>query len=126
MLSLATVALLTTVSSIFDIATSWLYGAIINSTKPLKWGRYRSWLMVITWLLPVTSFLLYCRIGKSEAVATVFFFIAMISIVAKTPDDRIHMSSTRATWNNASKFIWSYVGVPFLAILAGVVGEQYS
>ena len=79
MLSLGTVALLVSVSSIFDSATAWVYGAVINSTKPMKWGRYRSWLVVITWLLPVTSFLLYCRIGKSEAVATVFFFIAMFA-----------------------------------------------
>ncbi len=143
MLSLGTVALLTSVSSIFDSATSWMYGAVINSSKPMKWGRYRSWLIVLTWLLPVTSFLLYCRIGKSEAVATVFFFIAMIAsrivqnfpytanvaminVVGKTADDRIQMASSRATWNNASKFVWSYVGVPFLAVLASIVTEKYA
>ena len=143
MLSLGTVALLVSVSSVFDSATSWIYGAVINSTKPMKWGRYRSWLIALTWLLPVTSFLLYCRIGESEAVATVFFFIAMIasrivqnfpytanvamiSVMGKNADDRIHLASSRATWNNASKFIWSYVGVPFLAILTTLVTEKYA
>ncbi len=143
MLSLGTVALLVSVSSIFDSATAWVYGAVINSTKPRKWGRYRSWLVVITWLLPVTSFLLYCRIGKSEAVATVFFFIAMfasrivqnfpytanvamINVLGKTADDRIQLASSRATWNNASKFVWSYASVPFLAFLATIVTEKYA
>ena len=143
MLSLGTVALLTSVSSIFDSATSWVYGAVINSTKPMRWGRYRSWLVALTWLLPITSFFLYCRIGKSETVATVFFFIAMIAsrivqnfpytanvalinVVGKTADDRIQLASSRATWNNASKFVWSYVGVPFLAILTTLVTEKYA
>lgn len=143
MLSLPTVALLTSVSSIFDSATSWIYGAVINSAKPMKWGRYRSWLIALTWLLPVTSFLLYFRIGESEAVATGFFFfamiasrivqnfpytanVAMINVMGKTADDRIHLASSRATWNNGAKFVWSYVGVPFLAILTGIVTEKYA
>lgn len=143
MLSLGTIAILVSVTSAFDSATSWIYGAIINSTKPMKWGRYRSWLIILTWLMPVTSFLLYCRIGKSEIVATVFFFIAMIvsrivqnfpytanvaliNVVGKTPDDRIQLASSRATWNNASKFLWSFVSVPFLAVLISVVSERYA
>ena len=143
MLSLPAVAFLNSVASIFDSATSWVYGAVINSTKPMKWGRYRSWLVAFSWLMPLTSFLLYCRIGKSEAVATGFFLFAMIAsrivqnfpytanvsmigVLGKTPDDRIHLASTRATWTNASKFAWSYAGVPLLAILTGIVTEKYA
>lgn len=142
-LSLPHISLLMAISSTFDSASSWLYGAVINSTKPMKWGRYRSWLIVTSWILPFTSFFMYFRIGKSDSVAFVFFLIAqlaarivqnfaytanvaLISVVPKNADDRIAMSSSRATWNNAAKFAWSYLGVPFLAVLAAAVGEAYS
>ena len=142
-LSLPHISLLMAISSTFDSASSWLYGAVINSTKPMKWGRYRSWLIATSWLLPFTSFFMYFRVGKSESVAFVVFLVAqlvarivqnfaytanvaLISVVPKNADDRIAMSSSRATWNNAAKFAWSYLGVPFLAILAAAVGEEYS
>ena len=142
-LSLPLISLLMAISSTFDSASSWIYGAIINSTKPMKWGRYRSWLLATSWILPFTSFFMYFRIGKSDSVAFVFFLIAqlcariaqnfaytanvsLISVVAKNPDERIAMSSSRATWNNAAKFAWSYLGVPFLAVLAVWVGEDNS
>lgn len=86
---------------------------------------------------------MYVRIGTSDIVSTVFFFIfmlggrfvhnwpytanmSMISVVAKTPDDRVTMASSRATWNNISKFAWSYLGVPFLVILTSIFTEKYS
>ena len=142
-LSLPYITLLMAISSTFDSASSWIYGAVMNSTKPMKWGRYRSWLLATSWILPFTSFFMYFRIGKSDSTAFVFFLIAqlcariaqnfaytanvsLISVVPKNADDRIAMSSSRATWNNAAKFAWSYLGVPFLAILANVVGEEYS
>lgn len=142
-LSLPYITLLMAISSTFDSFSSWIYGAIMNSTKPMKWGRYRSWLLATAWILPFTSFFMYFRIGGSDSVAFVFFLIAqlcariaqnfaytanvsLISVVPKNADDRIAMASSRATWNNAAKFAWSYLGVPFLAILAAAVGEEYS
>ena len=142
-LSLPLVTLLMTISSTFDSALSWAYGAVINSTKPMKWGRYRSWLLITCWIFPITSFFVFFRIGQSDTVAFIFFLIAqlvsrvvqtlaytanvsLISVVSRNSDDRIAMSSSRATWNNASKFAWSYLSVPFLAILTSIVGEQYS
>ncbi len=142
-LSLPYITLLMAISSTFDSASSWIYGAVMNSTKPMKWGRYRSWLLATSWILPFTSFFMYFRVGKSDSVAFVFFLIAqlaariaqnfaytanvsLISVVPRNADDRIAMASSRATWNNAAKFAWSYLGVPFLAILANVVGEDYS
>lgn len=142
-LSLANVAFLTTTVAMIDAFTAWIYGGVINSIKPMKWGRYRSWLIAVNWLVPIFYFLMYIRISDNETIATAFFFIMMlggrflhnwgytanmslISVVAKTPDDRIAMASSRATWNNMSKFAWSYLGVPFLAILTGIFTEKYA
>jgi len=111
--------------------------------KPMKWGRYRSWLVAFTWLIPIFYVLQFIRIGSSESVAAVFFIVtmlgarishnfpyianaAMINVVAKTPDERVAMASGRATWNNMSKFAFSYLGVPFLAFLTLLFTEQYS
>ena len=142
-MSLASVALITSVVAAIDAFTAWIYGGVINSTKPMKWGRYRSWLIAVNWIVPVFYFFMYVRIGSTELVSSIFFFIfnigarffhnwayvanaAMIGVVAKTPDDRVAMASSRATWNNMSKFAWSYLGVPFLAILTTIFTEKYS
>ena len=142
-LGLASIAFLTTMTAMIDAFTAWIYGGVINSVKPMKWGRYRSWLIAVNWLVPVFYFLMYVRIGTTDAVSTAFFFffmlggrflhnwgytanMSLISVVAKTPDDRIAMASSRATWNNMSKFAWSYLGVPFLAILTGIFTEKYA
>ncbi len=142
-LGLASVAFLTTMTAMIDAFTAWIYGGVMNSVKPMKWGRYRSWLIAVNWLVPVFYFLMYVRIGTTDAVSTAFFFffmlggrflhnwgytanMSLISVVAKTPDDRIAMASSRATWNNMSKFAWSYLGVPFLAILTGIFTEKYA
>lgn len=142
-LGLGSIAFLTTMVALIDALTAWIYGGVINSVKPMKWGRYRSWLIAVTWLVPVFYFFQYVRIGTSDTVSTAFFFffmlggrfihnwpytanMSMISVVAKTPDERVAMASSRATWNNMSKFAWSYLGVPFLAILINIFSEKYA
>ena len=46
-LSLPTVALISSITSIVDAVSSPFYGAIISGTKPLKWGRNRSWILIM-------------------------------------------------------------------------------
>ena len=142
-LSLGNVAFMTTTVALIDALTSWLYGAVINSIKPMRWGRYRSWLVAFTWAIPIFYTLMYLKVSEQEAIATAFFFIfqlggrfvhnwaytanaSLINVVPKNADDRLAMASSRATWNNLSKFAWSYLGVPFLAILTGIFTEKYA
>ena len=40
------------ITSIVDACLSWIYGGIINAVKPGKFGRYRTWLILLTWLVP--------------------------------------------------------------------------
>ena len=44
--------------------------------------------------------------------------------MGKTPDDKATLASSRATWNNIGSLAFSYLGLPFAAVLAGIVGEQ--
>ncbi|MGI6011463.1 MAG: MFS transporter [Ruminococcus sp.] len=137
--SLPMVTLITTVASTVDAVLSWMYGAILNSIKPLKWGRYRSWLVVIPWLVPFLYAFQFIKIGDgwlsaiiiiiaaiSSHVAWNFGYVAnvsMISVAGKTPEERSQLSATRAAWANFSKVIFSYVGPGLAAVMAGFIGE---
>lgn len=65
--SLPMVTFITTVSSTVDALLSWIYGAILNSIKPMKWGRYRSWLIAIPWLVPFLYAFQFIKIGDGMA-----------------------------------------------------------
>lgn len=137
--SLPMVTMITTVASTIDALLSWMYGAIINSSKPMKWGRYRSWLVAIPWLVPFLYAFQFLKIGDgmlaaviiiiaavSSHVAWNFAYVAnvsMISVAGKTPEDRSQLASTRAAWANFSKVIFSYVGPVLASIFAGIIGE---
>ena len=136
---LGIVTAITTISSTVDACLSWIYGAILNSIKPKKWGRYRSWLVLLPWIVPFLYAFQFIKIGTgivSAVIVTVaaiashvvwnFPYVAnvsMISVAGATPDDRAQLSSTRAAWANFSKIIFSYVGVPLASVFAGIVGE---
>lgn len=136
---LAVVTMITTVASTVDALLSWMYGAIINSIPPLKWGRYRSWLVVIPWLVPFLYAFQFIKIGDGPVsyiiiiiaaiashVAWNFAYVAnvsMISVASSTPEDRSQLASTRAAWANLSKVIFSYIGPAVAAVCAGIIGE---
>jgi GPH family glycoside/pentoside/hexuronide:cation symporter len=44
--------------------------------------------------------------------------------VGRTPEDRATLASSRAAWNNIGGLLFSYLGLPFATLLAGVVGES--
>ena len=136
---LGAVAMITTVASTVDALLSWMYGAILNSIKPMKWGRYRSWLIAIPWLVPFLYAFQFIKIGDGPVawfvitaaaivshIAWNFAYVAnvsMISVAGKTPEYRSQRAATRAAWANASKVVFSYVGPGLAAILAGFIGE---
>ncbi|KIR02248.1 Sodium:galactoside symporter [Lachnospiraceae bacterium TWA4] len=137
--SLPMVTMITTVSSTIDALVSWMYGAIINSSKPMKWGRYRSWLIAVPWLVPFLYAFQFLKIGDGMLSAVViiaaavlshiawnFAYVAnvsMISVVGKTPEDRSQLASTRAAWSNAAKVVFSYAAPVVAAFFAGIIGE---
>lgn len=137
--NLTTVALVTTTASTIDAALSWVYGAILNSVKPMKWGRYRSWLIILPWIVPFLYAFQFMKISDTTTnsliiiVAAVASHVAwnlpyvanvsLISVAAETPEDRSQLTATRGAWANFSKVIFSYVGVPLATYFAGVVGQ---
>ncbi|MBF7097453.1 MFS transporter [Alkalibacter mobilis] len=141
MFDLGIVTFIQTVTTVVDAAFSWAYGAIMNSIKPLKWGRYRSWLVVTPWLVPIVYMFKFMKIG-SDSVAIVIIIaagilssvlwnfpyvanVALISVAAKTPNDRVSLSTSRGTYNRLAGIIFSYTGLPLALILGKVVGVDF-
>ena len=139
--SAAIATAINSVFSIIDACLSWVYGGILTGTKAKKWGRYRSWLILTPWLVPFLYAFQFVRIGDNEIVSAVIIVIAavlshvlwnipfvanitLISVVAKTPDDKAAMSSSRATWQGVGSLLFSYMGLPLATLLANFVGEK--
>lgn len=133
--------LINSVYTTVDTGLSWLYGGIINGSKAMKWGRYRSWLIVVPWMVPFLYAFMFLRISENEMLSAVIIIAAaisshvawnfgyvanatLVSVIGKTPEERATLASSRATWNNIGGLLFSYLGLPFAALLAGFVGEK--
>lgn len=139
--SLALTATVGSIINIVDALLSWTYGAIINSTKPSKFGRYRSWLRLIPWIVPFLFAFQFIKVSDNPTVASTVIILggiishvvwnfpyvansALVSVVGKTPEDKATLASSRATWNSLGGIAFSYLGLPFATVLAGVVGAK--
>lgn len=131
--------LIGTLTTAIDACLSWIYGAILNSVKPKKWGRYRSWLIMLPWIVPFLYAFQFIRVGGEviSAIVIILAFVSshicwnfpyvanvsMISVAGKTPDERSQLASTRGAWANLSKVVFSYI-CPLLATLGvSILGE---
>ena len=129
------------IGSTVDAILGWMYGGFINSLKPFKWGRYRSWLVVLPWIVPFLYCFEFTAITNNvmlNAALIVFFNItshaawdfpyvsniAMISMAAHTPEDRARMASTRGMWSNASKIFFGYLFPPIALVGSSIFGAQ--
>ena len=136
----AIAGLINSVFSIVDACLSWIYGGILNGTKAKKWGRYRSWLILLPWLVPFLYAFQFIRVSSNEMLSAVVIIAAaiashvvwnigyvanatLVSVVGKTAEDRATLASSRGTWNNIGSLLFSYLGLPLATLLAGFVGE---
>ena len=126
---------ITTVISVVDAALSWTYGGILNIIKPRKTGRYRPWLILIPWVIPILFLFQFIKISDNVALSAVVIVaaailshvlwnlpyaanMAMTSIAGQNPEGIAKLASSRATWNNISSVAFSYVGLPFITLLS--------
>ena len=137
--SAVTAGLIGTVTSTVDACLSWIYGAIINSIKPLKWGRYRSWLILLPWLVPFVYAFQFLKIGGDAAapiIISVAFIlshilwnfgyvanVSMIAVAGSTGEDRAALAAMRGTYNNLGGVLFSYI-FPFVTGIVAFVGQQ--
>ena len=139
--SAAAAGVINSVFSIVDACLSWVYGMIMNGTKPMKYGRYRSWLVVVPWIVPFIFAFQFVRLSDNDTVAGAIIAIAaivshflwnlgyvanntMVSVIGRTPEERGVIVSGKALWNNVGSLLFSYLGLPFANLLAGIIGEK--
>ena len=137
--SLAVSTTILLITSTVDAIFSPIYGAIINGVKAMRWGRYRSWLLVGPPLVVLTYPLQFSKIGSELTAAVIIcaaFIIShiiwnigwvanvsLVSVLANNGEERSLLASRRGTWGAVSRFVVSYTTVPFGTLLGGIFGN---
>ncbi|MCI7100133.1 MAG: MFS transporter [Lachnospiraceae bacterium] len=137
---LALVTMITTIGSMVDAALSWVYGIILNKMKPLKWGRYRSILAVLPWMVPFLYLFQFKAFGNGMFAAIIiiigtisshiiwnFPYVANMSIInvaAADAEQRNALSSVRGLWTYIARCTYSYIGPGVVTFLAAKLGES--
>lgn len=135
-----------TVTSLVDAALSWIYGGIIDSVKPGKWGRYRSWLIMLPWIVPFIYAFQFLNLSENQTISAVIICLAFIvshiawnfpyaanatvvSLAGGDAEGRAVLSSSRATWNNLASVVFSYAFLVVSTVVAnwlGASGYEYA
>lgn len=76
--SVGVAGIISSIASLTDACLSWVYGAILNSAKPKKWGRYRSWLVMLPWIVPILYAFQFLKIGNGLLSAVIITIAAEI------------------------------------------------
>ncbi|KPU44302.1 hypothetical protein OXPF_24710 [Oxobacter pfennigii] len=134
--NLALVALIITLPNTIDAIFSAVYGAIIDTIKPMKWGKLRSWLIVTPPLVVLFMTLQYTKIGSDYVAAIIIIASAIISkpllntpwvanlalipVLASNTQEKVLLSSRRMFWSSISRLFFSYISTP-LAIFFGAI-----
>ncbi|HCX65318.1 MAG TPA: sugar transporter [Eubacteriaceae bacterium] len=127
------------VTSIFDIVWVPTAGILLEKSN-MKWGRYRSWLLVGPPFAALFFILQFTKIGDhmmnailitvgfvvSHLIWNIFYaaHIAMNSSMTKNQDERIAMASNRGMFNALGSIVFSFFGS--LAVLnLGPAGAEH-
>ena len=134
-----TIALIT---SIVDAGLSWIYGSIVNAVRPGRFGRYRTWLVMVPWIVPFLYTFQFLKIGDGPLAYVLISLgfilshiawnlpwaanITLVSVAGGTPEGRAALASSRATWVQVSGITFGYIGPPLATFLGAHIGEQNS
>jgi len=137
--SLPMVALIGAVTSIADAISSPFYGAIISGTKPMKWGRNRSWMLIAPPIVVLLYIFQFTKIGPESVAAFIvcagFILshiawnipwvanVALIPVLATNPEERAYLSARRATYTALGTVAFSYTGPPLANFLGQVTNN---
>jgi GPH family glycoside/pentoside/hexuronide:cation symporter len=130
------------ITSMIDAALSWVYGGIVNAVKPGRFGRYRTWLVTVPWIVPFLYTFQFLKIGEgilAYVLITLGFVVSHIvwnlpwaanvtltSVAGGSSDGRAALASSRATWNQIAGITFSYIGPPLATFFGAWLGQQYS
>ncbi|ABR48254.1 Na+/melibiose symporter and related transporter-like protein [Alkaliphilus metalliredigens QYMF] len=131
----AVVGLILLVARIIDAISVPISGAIIQKTQ-LKWGQFRSWMLVAPPVTALFFILMFTNFNMNPATQAIFLcvvytlghigfnfafngHIALISVIGKTPVDRVTLSGRKAQFQTFSGVAFALLFMPLVGILGG-------
>ncbi|MBB6217332.1 GPH family glycoside/pentoside/hexuronide:cation symporter [Anaerosolibacter carboniphilus] len=135
MISAATMGTILLIARIGDAVSVPITGGILQKTQ-LKWGQFRSWLLVtppITCLFFILMFTNVSMTGTAKAVflgtcyviahvCVNFTFnghIGLLGILGKTAEDRIKLSAKKSQFQTAANIVFSLAFMPLVVFFGG-------
>ncbi|HZK24021.1 MAG TPA: MFS transporter [Oscillospiraceae bacterium] len=142
MISAAVVATLLLVARILDFAVCLASGAIVQKSN-LKWGKYRSWFVILRWVVVVGISLQFINTSSLAmplrlAIVTVGYFMLhfsmnfvalsqfgiLASMAGTSMIDRNRLSARQAQFQTAGAIITSASIIPLLNFFTPIVGAS--
>ncbi|MGD9475554.1 MAG: MFS transporter [Eubacteriaceae bacterium] len=136
-LALASAVLLAT--SIVDIVSVPVSGIILEKSN-MKWGKYRSWLLVGPPIAALFYIFQFSQIGSATTTAVIIFIgfavshlvwntfyaahISMNNALTTVREERISMAGNRGMFNAAGSLVFSYFGVKAITAVGAGVGNE--
>jgi GPH family glycoside/pentoside/hexuronide:cation symporter len=129
--------------TIVDAVLSPMYGGVIAGTKPKKWGRNRSWLLMMPPVVVLTLPFVYIRLGTNDLIAVSIIIAAfvishicynfgwaaslnLIIVLAANPRERGMLASRRAQYQAIAVIAFSYTGVTLVSFFGRILGNPAS
>lgn len=123
------------VTRTFDIATI-LISSVVEERMNLKWGKYRSWLLIMIPLAFVAGIVQYSGLGATanakllvSAVGYVLFFgffnfgrtaqMALLNTIGTTPEERATLSARKAQFASMAGIILNATFIPLALYFSG-------
>ncbi|MFA0815346.1 MAG: MFS transporter [Anaerofustis sp.] len=117
----------------FDIATILISGVVEEKMNP-KWGKYRSWLLMMIPIAAVVGIVQYANIGGAgklivASVCYVLFFgffnfgrtaqLALLNSIGSTPEDRAMLSARKGQFASLAGIIFNATFLPLALFFSG-------
>lgn len=131
-----------TMTSTIDLIYSIIVGAVVGMLPPMKWGRLRSYQLVLPPICIIFFTLQFTSFGNG--IGSAFLIIlayvithmcmqtaytadfAMVQELAATPADRVKLNSNRMVGSNLGRLICSYAVPTFVAAVQSIISENYA
>jgi GPH family glycoside/pentoside/hexuronide:cation symporter len=127
-------------ASIIDYIVSPLSGAVISGTRPMKWGRIRSWLLVAPPLIIPFYLLQFSNLGNGAVAAIIISLgyvishtmwniaftadVALIAEIAPSREERLKLGSNRMLYNNLGRMFSNYLTPTILVALTALFASE--
>lgn len=131
----AVVGIMLLIARIGDAISVPVSGAVIQRTQ-LKWGQFRSWLLVASPLTAIFFILMFIDFNIGTTAKAVFFCIvyilghtgfnfsynghlSLISVLGQTPLDRVNLSTKKAQFQTLSGVAFALTFMPLAGFFGG-------